>query len=230
MEVIGQMPPQLWPDPEAGPYFLRVTVGVVNGAPAPVGIELWSVLPSDLEAKYTDPFRWVQLKLSDRRLPQEPTAITTSATRGLRPQQMASEWMERQREEAGAFSRATDELLDFMGPELVERMTAFAERLEVPSRTSPSSPRGGRPRKYDRAFFEDVAAIYTNALERGLKPTVAVERIVEELAASKGVTVSKGQAAKWVARCRSEELGLLPPTTRGKSKAFDKPPKKRRNK
>jgi transposase len=51
-----------------------------------------------------------------------------------------------------------------------------------------------------------VADIYRDALEHGEAPTSAV--------AAKFV-VSKSAAAKWVAKCR--KLGLLPPTTQGRS-------------
>jgi transposase len=51
-----------------------------------------------------------------------------------------------------------------------------------------------------------VAEVYRDALERGEAPTKAIQ---EKFPASKSA------AAKWVAKCRA--LGLLPPTTRGRS-------------
>jgi len=60
----------------------------------------------------------------------------------------------------------------------------------------------GRPRLYDDAYYEQVAAIYTAALSR---PNLAV---------AAWASVSPSAAAKQVARAR--ELGFRPATTKGR--------------
>ena len=69
--------------------------------------------------------------------------------------------------------------------------------------------RGGRPPKYGPEHWQKVADVYREAFAGGrLTPTRAVARRFK---------VSDSAAAKWVAKCR--QLGLLPPTTRGKARA-----------
>jgi hypothetical protein len=66
--------------------------------------------------------------------------------------------------------------------------------------------RGGRPPKYGPEHWQKVADVYRTAFAgKRLTPTRAVARRFK---------VSQSAAAKWVAKCR--DLGLLPPTTRGK--------------
>lgn len=52
-----------------------------------------------------------------------------------------------------------------------------------------------------------VAQVYLETWQAGGNPTSAVAEHFD---------VSKSAAAKWVARCRDPEVGLIPPTTRGK--------------
>ena len=70
--------------------------------------------------------------------------------------------------------------------------------------------RGGRPAKYGVEHYVKVARIYREAYARNRTPTRAVAARFK---------VSETAAAKWVAKCRTPELGLLPPTTRGKARA-----------
>lgn len=69
---------------------------------------------------------------------------------------------------------------------------------------------GGRPPTYDATHFAQVAEVYIEAARAGQHPTAAVRE---------HFTVSRSAAAKWVARCR--DMGLLPPTERGKPRAVD---------
>jgi hypothetical protein len=88
---------------------------------------------------------------------------------------------------------------------LLSRMTDG--RLPPPTKRA----RGGRPPKYKPEHFEKVARVYSEAFAAGTQtvaPTVAVR---------KRFRVSYAAAAKWVARCR--QMGLLPPTERGKASA-----------
>jgi hypothetical protein len=76
--------------------------------------------------------------------------------------------------------------------------------------------RSGRPRLYDREYFEKVAQVYTHAIPFG-RPTRAVADKWE---------VSLPTAKKWVARCRSDEFKLLPKTTRGRATSATTRPKR----
>jgi hypothetical protein len=66
--------------------------------------------------------------------------------------------------------------------------------------------RRGRLRRYSPEHWQQVAEVYLTAWRAGGRPTAAV-------VAKFGV--SKNIAAKWVANAR--QMGLLPPTTRGKA-------------
>jgi transposase-like protein len=67
--------------------------------------------------------------------------------------------------------------------------------------------RPGRPAKYDRRHFEEVARVYQAAVAEGRKPTRAVQRQFD---------VSASQAARWVHIAR-HQYGLLPPTSSGRA-------------
>ena len=81
-----------------------------------------------------------------------------------------------------------------------------------------ASERKGRPSLYGPEHFARVVEVYLKTLSAGGNPTAEVARRF-------GVT--RSAAAKWVARAR--EMGLLPPTTRGRAGAIPAPtPKGRR--
>jgi hypothetical protein len=85
-----------------------------------------------------------------------------------------------------------------------------------------SKPRRGRPPEYGPEHFAEVARVYREAYADNKAPTRAVAR---------HFSVSHSAAGKWVARCR--DLGLLPPTTRGKARVIpqkNQPSKARRSK
>jgi hypothetical protein len=76
----------------------------------------------------------------------------------------------------------------------------------------------GRPPKYD---LNEVSRVYREAYDKNKKPTRAV-------AAHFGI--SESNAANQVARCRDPEIGLLPPTTRGRQRAVEPNQPKRKGK
>jgi hypothetical protein len=84
----------------------------------------------------------------------------------------------------------------------------IAVTTSIPQPTVLTTRRGGRPPKYDRAWWEKVARVYVEAYARNRTPTRAV---------ASRFRVSESAAAKWVAKCR--DIGLLPKTTRGKARA-----------
>ncbi len=58
------------------------------------------------------------------------------------------------------------------------------------------------------SHYVEVAQVYTEALRNKVNPTTAVKD---------HFVVSKGQAAKWVYRCRRPPLNLLDATGRGRA-------------
>jgi len=79
-----------------------------------------------------------------------------------------------------------------------------------------SGRRGAR--RYGPEHFVEVARIYKEAYAVGHTPTRAVARHFKTTPAA---------AAKWIARCRSKEVRLLPETSRGKALSV-KPTRRKR--
>jgi len=187
-EILGTR--EFPPTPER-PWAVRITVGMVDGKPAIVALELYAVDPAVIA---TAARGWPEIARSF--VPATPTPITASGAR-LPLGSLLADYVASQRKSAATISHA---------PEFPERWRAQAER-RMALLTEPdgegSRPRG-RPLLYDRAHYERVAATYLDALAAGLPPTGSV-------ASSFGA--SKATASKWLTKCRA--LGLLPPTTRG---------------
>jgi hypothetical protein len=129
----------------------------------------------------------------------EPRSVTTSDLRSLRFAQLIDE----ARRDLGRFQFA--ELGD---PDWDEAPWASGQDEE---------PKRGRPPAYGPDHFVEVAHVYREAFARGRAPTRAVAQQFH---------VSESTAAKWVARCRRPELGLLPPTTRGRARAVEESDRK----
>lgn len=92
------------------------------------------------------------------------------------------------------------------------RFIPTPRRAERPASPRPAG-RIGRPPTYGKEHFEEVAAVYNEALAAHQNP-------LTELSARFGI--SKTNAAGWVTRCRA--LGLLPPTTRGRAAGVEQEP------
>lgn len=138
-------------------------------------------------------FRWKGEPHPARRLPRtEPRPITTTDLRGLRLAEIIE--VERAKLARFLFADSGDEDWD-----ATPWAAGVVEAWEPKAR--------GRPRIYGPEHFAEVARVYREADARSRTPTRAVAR---------HFGVSQAAAAKWVARCR--ELGLLPPTTRGKAR------------
>jgi len=86
--------------------------------------------------------------------------------------------------------------------------------VETLSTKEPASSKPGRPARYGENHFKRVAQVYREAEAQGLPPT----KTVAQKFSTRRKKVTHSQAAKWVAKCREEPLGLLPPTTRGMAK------------
>lgn len=99
-----------------------------------------------------------------------------------------------------------------------------AARLQVLEASRERRRGPGRPPAYGAEHYERVATIYSQAQREGRSPTKAV---AEEMAG--GYSAGKWAAMKWVAKCR--DLGLLPPTVKGKAAGWsiaDQRPGRRR--
>lgn len=177
-----------WPDEGKGPYRLALHFAVVEGRLECVGLEVGHRSEARMEFG-PDSFA---LK-----------PITSTLLRDIRLGELVERYIQDPNFEWRLeHDAAATEYL----PEFEEIMTRASQVLETLVSAKQKKPRG-RP-ALPPEHYVDVARIYTEAYQRGLKPTKAVQ---EEL------SVSKSTAAKWVSRCR--ELGLLPLTRRGKPSA-----------
>jgi hypothetical protein len=186
-----------WPDPLVGPFALRVSVGLIDGALSIVGLELFGdrvgsslpLAPKD-DGMDLSEFLFPNVALGDT-----PHRIDAQTLRELAPGRLLEEYKQSNSEELdnflqrfGTAAKASD-IGSFL-LNMVERTATNRSRTPV----------------YGRLHWQAVAEVYRDALERGEAPTLAV--------AAKFV-VSKSAAAKWVAKCR--KLELLPATTQGRS-------------
>jgi hypothetical protein len=170
-----------WPDPLEGPFALRISVGLIDGALSIVGLELFGDR--------------VGRDLPNVALGDTPHRIDAKVLRELAPGRLLEEYKQTDREQLEGFLRQNGTAA--VASDYGQFLLAQVKRTK---RTR------AHPVTYGRLHFQAVADIYRDALEHGEAPTSAV--------AAKFV-VSKSAAAKWVAKCR--KLGLLPPTTQGRS-------------
>jgi hypothetical protein len=136
------VPPQeyftrLWPDPQTGPFWLRLWVKQVDDRPAIVGVEMWGVEPPTAEVTLTD-----------------TTAITRKDIRDLRLDKLLDGW----RAMMGSYARATVDTHYAKAPDKEAKLARFERRLGV--------KHTGRPRLTDE-FLREVADIYTKAVDKG---------------------------------------------------------------
>lgn len=202
MEIIGTTE-QRWPNDD-GPWALRLTLGIVGDRPGVVGVELYAVDP---DAIRTAAKGWPSL--AEPYKPSGSKAITTAEAR-LPLAELLNGYLSKRRRRDQIVTNAHP-LSGFSDAQ----QRAAAKRLKALTLPSTRSP--GRPAIYTVDHWEKVAAAYTKALRAGQSPTDVVRQ---------EFMVSRSAAVKWVARCR--ELGLLPPTTKGKAAGWAAPEKKER--
>lgn len=162
-----------WPDPERGPYSLRLTSALIEGRPQLVGVEVWG----------GDPARYASTFASDPiPVPDSETSITSVAIR-LPLAKLLAGVLDHYRDVSALISKS---------PGASDRLRASVQANEAIVNAVPVR-RGRRP-TYGVPHFARVARIYTDALASGRRPTAAV--------AAWGL-VNKSTAAKWVARARA---------------------------
>lgn len=142
-----------WPDPERGPYMLRLTSALIDGRPQIVGVELWGDDPT-LYSAMGDPIL----------APESETGITSVAIRLPLGELLA---------------RVLDDYAHVS--ELIAKAEAASDPLQASVKahqaTVDASPvhRGRRP-MYGLPHFARVARIYADAMARGQRPTTAVAK------------------------------------------------------
>lgn len=143
----------------------------------------------------------VRMEYGSRGLPLKK--ITSSLIRDIPLASLVDQYIkdvhlqERMEMDAGA----TNYLPEF--EEWKQRAKEVLKGLEAAKETK----KGGRP-GHPPEHYAEVAEIYARAYKERRSPLVAIQD---------HFSISKSTAAKWVSRCR--ELGLLPPTERGKPNA-----------
>jgi len=184
-----------WPDPDKGPWALRLVYALIDGRPGVVGVELYAVPVEEIREAIGG---WPDLPKA-RHLPKRPRPITTAGLRVPLAEKMT---------ERLAAMRVSDEITANAKPragipphwsEIAQRRLDLLEKVPEPGRR-------GRPPSLTLEDYRKAAEIYNAALAEGKKPRVAVARELH---------LSTSGAGKRISGCR--ELGLLPPTVPGKA-------------
>lgn len=139
--------------------------------------------------------RVIAMKLSPLAGESPSPSVTSSLLRSVHLGRLIEE--ERRRHVGRSRYLATHVVGSTDTSALYERMAGAFDEM---------APRPGRPVTLTPEHFARVARVYSAAVASG-KPTQAVARKWR---------VPETTAAKWVERCRSDELGLLPKTERGR--------------
>jgi hypothetical protein len=179
-----------WPDPRRGPWWIRYHFAEVDGRAECVGLDLQSFRERRGRQEATTAAG--PQPVTATLLRQLPVATLISEAR--RDQADLVEWASRAKEVGARARRAAG-----------KQVPPFEQARR----------RGGRPRERGPEHFEAVAAVYSDALRLGDRPTKAVEQRWQ---------VAASTAAKWVRQAR--RLGFLGPTTQGKAGGIA-PPKRR---
>lgn len=163
--------PGLWPDPEHGPWHIRLYWGRVAGRIECVGMEIKSV------RNYTDEFDSIAPGWEP-----EANALTSSTLRRLNVSGVIKATMST----GVGFYDWWASVDDLLRADLLVR----AEELAA---ASAASARTGRPRLYGPEHYREVSLVYSEAYHKGLAPTGAVARAfhVNKSTAAKWVAKSR---------------------------------------
>lgn len=182
----------LWPDEQAGPWWVHIWWRLQHGVPTPVGFSMRSWVQGD-ERRASGPHNNLPTADEDAVLPRIDARLMRNLPTGALLAKGREVLTERLRHDVDTTGWPQEWL------EGLERWRASvaAEREAVES--------GRRGRYLGDDHYREVADVYAVALQEGRNPTAAV---------TEHFTVSKSAAAKKVARAR--EAGFLPPTTKGR--------------
>lgn len=194
----------LWPDPQRGPWLIRVWLRSQHGVPTPVGFSMTSWCDEDPAT--SGPHNALPDPDADVALPH----IDGRVMRGLPMGQLVGAAREQLRARLADQARTGAQYVRELSNEKPAHGAVAAARLQTRTeqtrdlRKALDSGRKGRDLGDDH--YREVAAIYAEALQADRPPTKAVQE---------HYTVEKSSAAKKVARAR--ERGFLPKTTRGRA-------------
>ena len=171
----------LWPNEELGPWLVRIWWRLQHGVETPVGFSITSWV-TDQDRRASGPHNNLPTEDADVVLPRiDGQFIRSLPMGGL----------------IGASRDYMSWLLNLETTDSVWKEQTSAERDAI------NSTRRGRDLGDDH--YQEVAQVYSDAVNSGHPPTIAV---------ATHFTIAKSSAAKKVARAR--ERGFLPPTSRGR--------------
>ncbi len=170
-----------WPDPERGPWLIRLRFAVVNDTRECVGMEIRSVrLPGESASS---------------RVPNVGTRLTGTVLRDLPLSGLINEWRELQ-------------AMMLRSEALRGEHAARKQALKAAAEWGQAGNRRGRPSK-GVEFYADVAKAYREAASAGESPILAVRQWHRRHHGPADQLPTKSAAAKWVYRAR--KLALLSP-------------------
>jgi len=192
---------RLYPDPETGPYRLRLWFGVVGGRPAVLGVEMWGAAPPGdgwQERSIPD----AQIRAADVRLP-----LGAELDRWVAEQHAYA----RAALSPGFLAAAAETWpdLELLRP---QKEAAFAATRKVAQdylRTY-RKRRAGRPSSIPENLLRTVAEQYQAAVLEGSRaPAEAVAIYFEEIGRP---NVNNATVRGWIRKAR--QRGYLPPSRR----------------
>lgn len=182
--------PLLWPDPESGPFRVRLWFDRVNGMQSVVGVEMWGIEPRAGDWTMGDGLPDTGIRSEDVRLPLGELRDWWIAMQLARPRAAEAAWEalpEDQRKPRAVHEAAVAEFEEHV-------------RSEAPRRA-------GRPFLSDEQL-QRVTEVYNDEIKKGgRRPT---KRVFDELGAEFGAGVYK-TAAGWVSVARKRGYPVLPP-------------------
>lgn len=188
-----QSVPGAWPDPQTGPFRLRLWFGTVDEKPAVVGVEMWGVDP----VRETPPW-FIDVDLPDVPIGAEDIRLPLGRLR--------DDWVDKQR----SYARASRALWGDVPPELrlpqevhEAAVQRFERRLGAPKRV-------GRPPLSDELLGR-VTAIYNEAVTSGdRKPALRVKTDLEKAGLARADTPTK-TVRGWIGQARKRGFPVVAP-------------------
>ncbi len=186
----------LWPDPERGPWGVKLWFGWLEGRWECVGLEL----RSQAHTNDNEGSAWGRLRDAEALF---PTRLTTATLREFALGQIVDEARSEFRDFYRMVADGVPVLRSGTRPDDDARAREQVEKNVKATSWESATPRRGR-KGYGPQHFVNVATVYRDALAVSDAPTKAV---------ADHFSVTKSAAAKWVARART--MRLLPPARKG---------------
>lgn len=200
----------LWPDPESGPWLVRVWLRAQHGVPTAVGLSVTSW--RDEDPRTSGPHNALPEPDADVALPRVDVQLLRRLPIGALVEAARQQVAARIEDQSATGTRYTQQLKEQGQP---AHAAVAAARLQTSTERSAelreALASGRRGRDLGDEHYRQVAAVYAEAVRHGRPPTTAVALW---LAGSAPETASKSTAAKQVARARAR--GFLPKTSKGR--------------